>query len=173
MPQTRTETTAVKNGYRPNVGLMILNPRYEVFMGRRRGTWDFPYQMPQGGIDAGETPQQAAWRELGEETGLTDRECDIVCETHNWYQYDIPTQSALPFKGQRQKWFLFLMKKEAPVCLTCQNPPEFEAFQWVAPDRVPDLVVPFKKEVYKAVLKEFDTALRLISADKELQKRFL
>lgn len=171
MPETQNNTIH-KNGYRPNVGLMILNLRYEVFMGQRRGSWDFPYQMPQGGIDAGETPRQAAWRELWEETGLTDKECDILCESKNWYQYDIPQQVGSSFKGQTQKWFLFLMKKEAPVCLTHQNPPEFEAFKWVVPNQVIDLIVPFKKEVYKAVFQEFDGAFRLFSADKELQKRF-
>lgn len=168
MPQTNND---LKGCYRPNVGLMILNADFNVLMGHRIGKkLEFPYQMPQGGIDDGETPVQAAWRELYEETGLSPKECDLICETTKWYFYDIPETSRSyqnQFKGQKQKWFLFLLKKECRLDTTHQSLPEFSDFKWVAQDLVCDIVVPFKKEVYKNVFKEFSPVLSHLSSNKK------
>ena len=147
--------------YRPNVGIMLLNPAGLVFVGCRV---DMPaglaaWQMPQGGIDPGETPRQAALRELKEEVG-TDR-AEILAETRGWHHYDLPREVAGGmwggrFRGQRQKWFAMRFTgNDTDIQPANTRHPEFDAWEWVAPNRLSDLIVPFKRPLYQAVLAEF------------------
>jgi putative (di)nucleoside polyphosphate hydrolase len=146
--------------YRPAVGIMLLNHDGRVFVGRRI---DMPaglaaWQMPQGGIDPGETPRQAAFRELKEEVG-TDK-AEILAETEGWLHYDLPSDIALRmwsgrWRGQRQKWFLMRFTGEDADINPATEHPEFDAWEWVEPQRLPDLIVPFKRPLYRDVLAEF------------------
>jgi putative (di)nucleoside polyphosphate hydrolase len=146
-------------GYRRGVGIMLLNPPGAVFVGRRIDMPVTPaWQMPQGGIDPGETPRQAALRELKEEIG-TDQ-AEILGETRDWLTYDLSDELAGNvwggrFRGQRQKWFAMRFTgSDADIDLVTQHP-EFDAWQWVVPARLPDLIVPFKRQLYLDVLAEF------------------
>jgi putative (di)nucleoside polyphosphate hydrolase len=146
--------------YRPAVGIMLLNPAGLAFVGRRI---DMPaglaaWQMPQGGIDPGETPRQAAFRELKEEVG-TDK-AEILAETEGWLHYDLPSDIASRmwsgrWRGQRQKWFLMRFTGEDADINPATEHPEFDAWEWVEPQRLPDLIVPFKRPLYRDVLAEF------------------
>ncbi|MBV9687473.1 MAG: RNA pyrophosphohydrolase, partial [Alphaproteobacteria bacterium] len=130
-------------GYRPAVGIMLLNPRGEVFVARRI---DMPgaeaWQMPQGGIDAGEAPREAAFRELKEEIGTV--EADIIGESRGWLQYDLPAELAGNvwggrYQGQRQKWFVMRFTgRDSDISLATEHP-EFDAWRWIEPSRLPDL----------------------------------
>ena len=145
-------------GYRRGVGVMLLDPRGLVFVGRRLDTPD-AWQMPQGGIDAGETPREAALRELAEEIG-TDR-AELLAESHGWLSYDLPPELGGRvwggrYRGQTQKWFAFRFTgSDADIDLAAAAHPEFDAWRWVPADELPRLIVPFKRPVYEAVLAEF------------------
>jgi len=152
-------------GYRPGVGVVLINRDRTVFAGRRI---DMPagfaaWQMPQGGIDPGETPRQAALRELLEEVGTGKAE--IVAESRDWHAYDLPAEIAGGiwggrFRGQRQKWFAMRFTGlDSDIDLTAHHP-EFDAWKWVAPAELPKLIVPFKRAIYRAVLAEFGEFLR-------------
>ena len=141
--------------YRPCVGILLFNDEGKVFVGKRIDQTVEGWQMPQGGIDKGESPKQAVLRELMEEVG-TDR-AEIVAEMDDWVTYDLPAHLVGvafrgKYKGQRQKWFaLRFTGKDADINLTTHEP-EFSAFQWVSPDALPELIVPFKRETYRQVL---------------------
>jgi putative (di)nucleoside polyphosphate hydrolase len=146
--------------YRPAVGIMLLNPAGLAFIGRRI---DMPaglaaWQMPQGGIDPGETPRQAAFRELAEEVGTAKAE--FLAETRGWLHYDLPSHIASRmwngrWRGQRQKWFLMRFTGGDADINPATDHPEFDAWEWVEPGRLPDLIVPFKRQLYRDVLAEF------------------
>ena len=147
--------------YRPGVGIMLLNREHRVFVGRRI---DMPaglaaWQMPQGGIDPGETPRAAALRELQEEVGTGS--AVILGETRGWLHYDLPAEIAGGlwggrYRGQRQKWFAMRFTGEdADIDPGRTAHPEFDAWEWVAPGRLPLLIVPFKRPLYEDVLAEF------------------
>jgi putative (di)nucleoside polyphosphate hydrolase len=144
--------------YRPCVGIMLFNQDGEVFVGKRIDQTVEGWQMPQGGIDKGETPRQAALRELLEEAG-TDK-AEIIGEMDDWVTYDLPEHLVgVAFKGkyrgQRQKWFaLRFTGKDSDIDLTAHEP-EFSAFQWVSLEALPALIVPFKRGTYKAVIAAF------------------
>ena len=156
--------------YRPAVGIMLLNRAGRVFVGRRI---DMPaglaaWQMPQGGIDDGETPRQAAIRELHEEVG-TDK-AEIVGESAGWLHYDVPAEIVVEiskplwggrYRGQRQKWFAMRFTgDDADIDPAAAEHPEFDAWEWVASARLPELIVPFKRQLYLDVLAEFRDLLR-------------
>ena len=146
------------NRYRDAVGIMILNPNKKIFLAYRAWTQTSKYhwQMPQGGIDANETPEQAAWREMYEETGLTPQTTQLIYTSQNWYTYDIPMKNKRKIDGERQKWFLFLFTgTNKDVNLKVQKKPEFVRFRWAEPEKAPHLIIPFKKQVYEQVLTEF------------------
>jgi putative (di)nucleoside polyphosphate hydrolase len=151
--------------YRPNVGIMLVNRDGHVFVGKRIDGAGEHWQMPQGGIDDGETPRDAALRELAEEVG-TDQ-AEIVAESCGWYRYDVPSVLAGKlwrgrWKGQRQKWFLMrFLGEDRDIDLETHHP-EFIAWRWVEPERLPELIVPFKQQTYRDVLAEFRDVLATI-----------
>ncbi|MEQ8443852.1 MAG: RNA pyrophosphohydrolase [Alphaproteobacteria bacterium] len=166
--QTRTGVVAVTESvdpfrddprpYRPCVGLMLFNRGGHVFVGNRIDVPGDHWQMPQGGIDPGETPEQAAWRELMEEVG-TDK-AEIIAESENWYPYDLPSGLSRRiwkgrYRGQTQRWFAFrFLGDDGDIDLTVHKP-EFGEWRWVALNDLPDLIVPFKRPIYERVIKEF------------------
>ncbi len=157
----RTETHA-DSEYRPGVGIILLNERGEIFVGRRIDAFD-AWQMPQGGIDPGETPRQAALRELKEEIGID--QVDIIAEGRQWLYYDVPPELAQKawqgrWKGQRQKWFVMLLKTpDTRINLSTEHP-EFNAWRWVPYAELSALAVSFKRQLYLNVLGEFATLFR-------------
>lgn len=144
--------------YRPSVGLMIINNKFEVFVGKRLDSKTEAWQMPQGGIDDGETPRVSALREMKEEIGTNNAE--IIAETKQWYHYDLPFYLISKlwngrYRGQRQKWFL-LKYLGADEDITIDNEhPEFIAWKWVKMEELPQIIVPFKKSLYISVIEEF------------------
>lgn len=146
-------------GYRPAVGIMLLNRQREVFVAHRIDMPGMPaWQMPQGGIDPGETPPQAALRELKEEIG-TDK-AEILAESRAWLQYDLPPDIAGAiwggrYRGQRQKWFVMRFTgTDADIDLATEHP-EFDAWLWASPEQLPELIVSFKRQLYIDILAEF------------------
>jgi putative (di)nucleoside polyphosphate hydrolase len=144
-------------GYRLGVGIMLLDPQSRIFVARRIDTPD-AWQMPQGGIDEGETPRQAALRELEEEIG-TGR-AEIIAETKAWLRYDLPPDLVGKvwgghYRGQAQKWFAMRFQgTDADIDLATAHP-EFNAWKWVPAGELPGLIVSFKRQLYCDVLKEF------------------
>jgi putative (di)nucleoside polyphosphate hydrolase len=152
--------------YRPCVGVALFNAQGLVFIGRRAGFHDgpgsFAWQMPQGGIDRGETPREAALRELREETGVTSAE--VIGETPGWLSYDLPAEGTRGswrgrYRGQAQKWFAFrFLGPDSQINVLAPpggHRPEFDAWRWERLERTPELVVPFKRVVYENVVKSF------------------
>lgn len=150
--------------HRPNVGVALFNPRGLVFLGRRLGeTEGFCWQMPQGGVDAGEQLYDAALRELGEETGVAAHLVERLGEVEDWLAYDFPPEvrarssgKARNYPGQKQKWYaLRFLGDDADVDLAAHAPPEFDAWRWERLERAPELVIPWKRPVYRAVAEAF------------------
>ncbi|MBO7244150.1 MAG: RNA pyrophosphohydrolase [Alphaproteobacteria bacterium] len=148
--------------YRKNVGLMIVNEKGLVWMGERVNAekFGFKYQMPQGGMDLNETPLDAAFRELYEETGLTKEHVEFIKESKEWHQYDFFEPLTYPegvFHGQKQKWFLFSFKGTDDDFNLKVHPQEIEfaSYFWCEPEKMIDLVVPFKRPVYQKIIEEF------------------
>ena len=141
--------------YRPCVGIMLFNQDGKVFVGKRIDQTVEAWQMPQGGIDKGEAPREAALRELQEEAG-TDK-AEIIAEMEDWVTYDLPEHLIGvafrgKYKGQKQKWFaLRFTGSDADIDLAAHEP-EFSAYRWVDLKELPDLIVPFKRETYRQVI---------------------
>jgi putative (di)nucleoside polyphosphate hydrolase len=151
-------------GYRAGVGVMLLDRGNRVFVGRRIDVGGDNWQMPQGGIDRGETPREAALRELKEEVG-TDK-AEIIAESRDWLRYDVPREIAGRlwrgrYRGQMQKWFAMRFTgSDRDIALDTHHP-EFDAWKWVAPAELPQLIVPFKRQLYRDVLAQFAALLGL------------
>jgi putative (di)nucleoside polyphosphate hydrolase len=148
-----------KPGYRPAVGVMLLSRAGEVLVARRIDMPIMPaWQMPQGGIDPGETPLQAALRELKEEIG-TDK-AEILGESSTWLKYDLPSELARGmwggrYRGQRQKWFFMRFTgSDTDIDLATEHL-EFDAWKWIQPELLPEMIVPFKRQLYIDILAEF------------------
>lgn len=146
--------------YRPNVGVVLFHPDGRVWFGRRRGTPPpHNWQFPQGGVDEGEDVEAAARRELTEETGAVT--VSRLGRTDGWMTYDFPPdyaggKAARGFKGQKQAWFAFRFDgEEAEFDLAAHHAPEFDAWRWGYLAEAPDLIVPFKRQVYETVAQAF------------------
>lgn len=160
--------TAGDRHYRPCVGVMLINRAGLVFVGRRIDVLEEAWQMPQGGVDAGETPRKAALRELKEEVG-TDK-AKIVAETRSWLYYDLPRDLAPllwggKYRGQRQKWFAMRFEGEDSDIDLATHEPEFSEWRWMPVERLPFLIVPFKRPIYEAVVAEFAPVARKIASE--------
>ncbi len=146
--------------YRPCVGLMIVNPDGGVFVGQRVDRFKDAWQMPQGGIDDGEDVRTAALRELEEETGITPDLVEIEAETAEWLPYDLP-HDIVPkiwkgrYRGQEQKWVLLRFHGSDDQINIVQDHQEFSEWRWMEAKDLLASIVPFKREVYAAVLEEF------------------
>ena len=150
--------------YRRNVGLMLVNGQGLAWVGRRLDSPD-AWQMPQGGIDAGETPEEAALRELEEEIGTAKAE--ILCATPGWLTYDLPPALAAQiwkgkWRGQAQRWFaLRFTGRDSDIDIDTKHP-EFGAWRWAPRADLPRLIVEFKRPVYEAVVEIFEPQLRAL-----------
>jgi putative (di)nucleoside polyphosphate hydrolase len=152
-----------RDGFRPNVGIVLLNGRNQVFWGKRLKTHS--WQFPQGGIKHGETPEQAMFRELHEEVGLMPEHVRIVGRTRDWLRYEVPEHFIRKdarghYRGQKQIWFLLrLVGKDTDVCLRASQHPEFDAWRWHDYWVPLDSVIEFKREVYQQALQELSRFL--------------
>ncbi|MZR29425.1 RNA pyrophosphohydrolase [Sneathiella litorea] len=144
--------------YRPCAGMMLLNKKGQVFVGRRLDMVTEHWQMPQGGIDPGEEPLEAAIRELDEEIGTQNVELIRVLE--DWLTYDLPDDLIGKvwkgkYRGQKQKWFLFRYLGEDQDINIETDHPEFSEWKWAEFSDLPSLIVPFKRDLYETILEKF------------------
>jgi len=152
-----------RDGFRPNVGIILLNQKNQVFWGKRIRTHS--WQFPQGGIDRGETPEQALFRELQEEVGLLPEQVRIVARTRDWLRYEVPDRYIRKdarghYKGQKQIWFLLqLVVPDYALNLRASTHPEFDAWRWNEYWVPLETVVEFKRGVYEMALTELSRYL--------------
>lgn len=146
--------------YRPCVGVMLLNRDGAVFVGQRRDRDQDAWQMPQGGVEKGETADVAALRELEEETGVSRDLVEVIAQTATWLPYDLP-HDLVPkiwkgrYRGQEQKWFLMQFSGTDDQVNIETDHPEFSSWRWMPVTELVEGIVPFKRTVYEAVLNEF------------------
>ena len=147
-----------REGFRPNVGIILLNRKNQVFWGKRSRTHS--WQFPQGGIDRGESPEQAMFRELHEEIGLHPHHVRIVARTRDWLRYEVPDRFIRRdargfYKGQKQIWYLLqMLGQDWDLNLRATSHPEFDAWRWNDYWVPLDVVVEFKRGVYEMALSE-------------------
>lgn len=146
--------------YRPCAGIMLANRDGLVFVGQRIDNPGDAWQMPQGGIDPGEDPEVAAFRELGEETGLLPDHVDLIARSKEEYFYDLPPELqgniwGGRWRGQRQWWFLMRFKGDDADVRIDGHHPEFSQWKWAEPAELPRLIVPFKRRIYEGLVSEF------------------
>lgn len=147
-----------REGYRPNVGIILLNANNEVFWGKRVG--EHSWQFPQGGIKHGETPEQAMFRELQEEVGLLREHVRVVGRTRDWLRYEVPEQFIRRemrghYRGQKQIWFLLrMLGRDCDIQLRASQHPEFDAWRWHNYWVPLESVIEFKRDAYRSALDE-------------------
>jgi len=150
--------------YRPCVGIMLTNPHGKVFVGQRIDTAADAWQMPQGGVDKGEAPRDAALRELREETGVTPDLVTIEAEHPEWLPYDLP-HDLVPkiwkgrYRGQNQRWFLMRFHGADNQIIIETEQPEFSRWTWLDPRDLVEKIVPFKRDLYAQVVAGFGPQL--------------
>ena len=153
-----------RDGYRPNVGIILVNSRNEVFWGKR--IREHSWQFPQGGIKRGESPEQAMYRELHEEVGLLPDHVRVIGRTREWLRYDVPQHWVRRewrghYRGQKQIWFLLrLVGRDTDIDLRASGHPEFDAWRWNAFWIPLESVIDFKREVYRLALLELSKLLQ-------------
>jgi len=146
--------------YRPCVGMMICNREGRIFAGQRLDSNLDAWQMPQGGVEKGEDAQEAALRELEEETGIPPHAVEVLAETADWIPYDLP-HHLVPklwkgrFRGQKQRWFLMRFHGEDDVINIETEHQEFSRWCWLPPEELLTRIVPFKRDTYERVIREF------------------
>lgn len=146
------------DGYRANVGIILVNSTGHLFWARRIG--ENAWQFPQGGIHESESPEQAVFRELHEEIGVSQDSVEVIGSTQDWLRYNIPDHLIRRHQfpcciGQKQRWFLLRFTgEESDVCLDKSDKPEFDQWRWVEPNEPPNQVISFKRNVYTKALKE-------------------
>ena len=155
--------------YRRGVGIMLLNDRDEVFVAQRIDMPSSAWQMPQGGIDEGEDPAAAAWREMAEEIG-TDK-AELLAESRDWHRYDLPPD-LVPrlwkgrYRGQEQKLVrLPLCRHDDDIDIETENP-EFSAWRWASLTELPSIIVPFKRPLYMQLVEEFQPVVSKLGSAK-------
>ena len=147
-----------ENGYRYNIGIIIINDRKQVFWAKRNGK--DAWQFPQGGIKKGESIERAMYRELKEETGIGNADVEILGRTKTWHYYDVPKnfikkENRSFYKGQRQIWFLLRFNGlDTNISFPQSRDSEFDAWKWIDFSEAPNMVIQFKKHVYCAALLE-------------------
>lgn len=145
--------------YRRGVGMMMVNSRGKVFVGQRKDTAEPAWQMPQGGIDKGESPEEALLRELWEETGVTPDLVEILARTEDWIDYDLPPELLGKvwkgkYRGQKQLWYLLrFLGADDQVNIATEHP-EFGEWAWIDADALVDHIVPFKRDLYRRIVAE-------------------
>jgi len=154
-----------RDGYRPNVAIVLVNARNQVFWGKR--VKEHAWQFPQGGIKVGETPEQAMYRELNEETGLEPQHVRILGRTRDWLHYNVPNHWVKrewrgTYKGQKQIWFLLrLVGRDTDISLRASTHPEFDAWRWHDYWVPLESVIDFKREVYRLGLEQLSEFLEV------------
>ena len=160
-----------REGYRPNVGIILVNSKNEVFWGKR--IREHSWQFPQGGIKHGETPEQAMFRELHEEVGLQQEHVRILGRTREWLRYEVPKhwirrEWRNTYRGQKQIWFMLrLTGRDCDVSLRASDHPEFDAWRWSEYWVPLDAVIEFKRGVYQQALTELARFVFSRSADRQ------
>ena len=166
-----------RDGFRPNVGIILLNQRSQVFWGKRIRTHS--WQFPQGGIDRGENPEQAMFRELHEEVGLLPQHVQVLARTRDWLRYEVPDRfirrdARGHYKGQKQIWFLLhLVGHDWDLNLRATDHPEFDAWRWNDYWVPLDMVVEFKRGVYEMALTELSRFVPRFDARPDHRNRYL
>jgi putative (di)nucleoside polyphosphate hydrolase len=154
-----------RDGYRPNVAIVLVNSRNQVFWGKR--IKEHAWQFPQGGIKPGESPEEAMYRELNEETGLESRHVRILGRTRDWLHYNVPTHWVKrewrgTYKGQKQIWFLLrLVGRDCDISLRASGHPEFDAWRWHDYWVPLESVIDFKREAYRLGLEQLAEFLEI------------
>jgi putative (di)nucleoside polyphosphate hydrolase len=166
-----------RDGFRPNVGIILLNQRSQVFWGKRIRTHS--WQFPQGGIDRGENPEQAMFRELHEEVGLFPQHVQVLARTRDWLRYEVPDRfirrdARGHYKGQKQIWFLLqLVGHDWDLNLRATDHPEFDAWRWNDYWVPLDVVVEFKRGVYEMALTELSRFVPRFDVRPDIRNRYL
>jgi len=159
------QSSSDDEGYRPNVGIIVGNSRGQVLWARRARLDG--WQFPQGGIEAEETSEQAAYRELHEEVGLQQSDVRLLACTEQWLRYDLPRRylrHGSSFRGQKQRWYLFeMLAKDQCVNLAIYHTPEFDAWRWVDYWVPLEHIIGFKRHVYRQALTELEPFMKRLS----------
>ena len=154
------------NSYRIGVGIILINKKKKIFVGKRIDVKKEAWQMPQGGVAKNEKLEDAAYRELYEETGV--KKAEIIFQSKKWFKYNIPSHVKKKlwkgkFLGQKQKWFLMKFKGNEKKDINLNiHKAEFNNWKWVNIDQLEGLIVPFKKKMYKEIVKEFEDKIKKI-----------
>lgn len=150
--------------YRSGVGIMLLNQKQEIFVGKRIDNKSDAWQMPQGGLDVGETEKEAMFRELWEETGIINDHVKLIAESRKYHYYNLPYKLQKKFwggkyLGQKQKWYLLEFTGDESKISVATEDPEFSDWKWISQQDIINAIVAFKRDLYRDVINEFSDFL--------------